>query len=52
MENSYLLPELGLISANLFIIKYTTFQNLLVALHHREEIYLFFKTRREDLYHH
>lgn len=42
----------GLISANLFVIKYITFQNPFVALHSREEIYLFFKMRREDLYHH
>jgi len=36
----------GLISADLFIMKYITFQNVLVALQYIEEIYLFFKMRR------
>lgn len=39
----------GLTSADLFIIRYRTFPNLLVAFHCREEIYLFFE-RGEKIY--
>lgn len=42
----------GLISAKLFISKYIVLQNLFVDLCSKEEIYLLFKMRREDLYRH
>lgn len=44
-------PNWEVTSADFFTIKYRTFPNLLVAFHCREEIYLVFETRREDLYH-
>lgn len=42
----------GLISAKLFISKYTVSQNLFVDICSEEEIYLLFKMSREDLYRH